>query len=177
MQSLLTGEGEVYAAQKTHETWDKLGAVLDESIQDDTRTAKLIDNMLKNKKEGDMVVVGPQAEDEKARKSKVVIFGSGGAGLIYFTNSPERMTFEEIQQESPDLMIGLYSHPGVDFVMVKSAENGNMVIGKGGIYYLDDDKVEGFRNPLGHYGSQRSPPLEERSQFFQLPGSIGQFCL
>ncbi len=173
VQSLLKGEGEVYAAQKTHETWDKLGAVLDESIQDNTRTANLIDNMLKNKKEGDVVVVGPQAEDEKARKSKVVIFGSGGAGLIYFTHSPERMTLEQIQQENNDLLVGLYTHPGVDFVMVKSAEHGNMVIGKGGVYYLDDDKVEGKINPLAHYGSQRSPPLEERSQFFQLPGSAG----
>jgi len=169
VQSLLKGEGEVYAAQNTHETWDKLGAVLDESIQDDTRTAKLIDNMLKNKKEGDMVVVGPQAEDEKARKSKVVIFGSGGAGLIYFTHSPERMTFEEIQKESPDLIIGLYSHPGVDFVMVKSAENGNMVIGKGGIYYLDDDKVEGNRNPIGHYGPNAARHLRREASFSNCP--------
>jgi len=33
------------------------------------------------------------------------VVGSGGAGLIYFTQNEERLTFEEIQQAYPELLL------------------------------------------------------------------------
>jgi hypothetical protein len=89
--------------------------------------------------------------------------------LIYFTHNKERLTFEEIQQEYPDLLLGLAKHPGIGFVMVKSAENGNMVIGKkGDVHYLDDGKVEG-EDPLAPYGPNAARLLKREAGFASCP--------
>ncbi len=168
VDALIEGKGDVYAAQKTHETWDKMSALLSESVLEDTRTAKFLGSMLRNKREGDLVEVGPQTEDDKARKMKVVSVGSGGAGLIYFTQNEERLTSEQIQQAYPELLVGLVKHPGVGFVMVKSAEFGSLVIGKNGIHYLEDGKVE-REDPLLLYGPNAARHLKRQTGFASCP--------
>jgi hypothetical protein len=168
VDALIQGHGDVYSAQKTHETYDKMNALLSESVQENTRTAKLMRSMLRNKREGDLVEVGPQTEDEKAQAKKVVVVGSGCAGLIYFTHNEERLTLEEIQQLYPDLLVGLNNHPGIGFVMVKSQEQGNMAISKNGIYFLDDDKVE-RENPLAPYGPNAARHLRREASFSSCP--------
>ncbi len=107
VDALIEGKGDVYTAQKTHETWDKMNALLSESVLEDTRTAKFLGSMLRSKREGDLVEVGPQTEDDKARAMKVVAVGSGSAGLIYFTHNEERLTSEQIQKDYPELIVGL----------------------------------------------------------------------
>jgi uncharacterized membrane protein YvlD (DUF360 family) len=168
VDALIKGEGEVYEAQKTHETWDKLGALLSDSVQDKTRTAKFLDTMLKNKKEGDVVEVGPKVEDIKARESKAVVVASGGAGLIYMPDSEVRLTQEQIQEANPELLVGLVKHPAIGFVLVRSSEFGDMVIGKEGFYYLADDKVEGV-NPLTPYGPNAARHIKRESSFANCP--------
>jgi hypothetical protein len=168
VDALIEGKGDVYEAQKTHETWDKMGALISESLQENTRTSKFLGSMLKSKREGDVVEVGPQTEDEKAREKKVVTVGSGCAGLLYFTNNEERLTSEEIQELYPDLIVGLVKHPGVGFVMVKSKEQGNMVIGKKGFHYLDDDLVEG-EDPLLPYGPNAARHMKREASFAASP--------
>ncbi len=168
VDALIEGKGDVYEAQKTHETWDKMGALLSESVQEDTRTAKFLRSMLRSKREGDLVEVGPQSEDEKARAKKVVCVGSGCAGLIYFTHNEERLTSEQIQELYPELLIGLNKHPGVGFIMVKSAEQGNMVVSKKGFNYLDYDKVEG-EDPLVPFGPNAARHMKREAGFANCP--------
>jgi len=168
VDALIEGKGDVYEAQKTHETWDKMGALLSESVQEDTRTAKFLRSMLRSKREGDMVEVGPTADDEKARAKKVVTVGSGCAGLIYFTHNEERLTSEQITQMYPELLVGLTKHPGVGFVMVKSGEQGNMVISKKGFNYLDYYKVEG-EDPLLPYGPNAARHMKREASFANCP--------
>jgi uncharacterized membrane protein YvlD (DUF360 family) len=168
VDALIEGKGDVYAAQKTHETWDKMNALLSESVLEDTRTAKFLGSMLRSKREGDLVKVGPQTEDEKARAMKAVVVGSGCAGLIYFTHNEERLTSEQIQQLYPELLVGLVKHPGIGFVMVKSEEYGNMVIGKNGFHYLDDDKVDG-EDPLLPFGPNAARHLKREASFVSCP--------
>ncbi len=168
VDALIVGEGDVYAAQKTHETWDKMSAVLSESVQDNTRTAEFLGRMLKSKREGDLVKVGPQAEDVKARESKAVTVASGGAGLIYLPHTEVRLTQEQIQEAYPELLIGLVKHPGIGFVLVKSNEFGDVVIGKNGFYYLGDDRIEG-ENPLANYGPNAARHIRRESSFPNCP--------
>jgi hypothetical protein len=168
VDALIEGKGDVYTAQKTHETWDKMNALLSESVLEDTRTAKFLGSMLRSKREGDLVEVGPQTEDDKARAMKVVAVGSGSAGLIYFTHNEERLTSEQIQKEYPELMVGLHTHPGIGFLLVKSEEFGNMVIGKNGIHYLDDGKVDGD-DPLLPYGPNAARHLKREAGFTNCP--------
>jgi hypothetical protein len=168
VDALIKGEGEVYAAQKTHETWDKMSAVLSESVQDNTRTAEFLGRMLKSKRQGDVVEVGPKADDVKARESKAVTVASGGAGLIYLPHSEVRLTQEQIQEAYPDLLVGLVKHPGIGFVLVKSSEFGDVVIGKDGFYYLEDDRIEGV-NPLASYGPNAARHIRRESSFPNCP--------
>ena len=168
VDALIEGKGDVYVAQKTHETWDKLSILLTESVNDDTRTAKFMRSMLRSKEKGDLVEVGPQAENEKARSKEAVVVGSGCAGLVYFSQAEERLTSEQIHQAYPDLLVGLVRHPGIGFVMVKSDEQGNMVIGKKGVHYLDDGKIEG-EDPLLPYGPNAARHLKRQAGFITCP--------
>jgi uncharacterized membrane protein YvlD (DUF360 family) len=168
VDALIEGKGDVYVAQKTHETWDKLSIMLTESINEETRTAKFMRSMLRNREKGDRVEVGPQVENEKARSKDAVVVSSGCAGLVYFSHVEERMSSEQISRAHPDLLVGLVKHPGIGFVMVKSEEQGNMVIGKNGVYYLDDGKIEG-ENPLLPYGPNAARHLKRQAGFATCP--------
>jgi len=169
VDALIAGEGDVYAAQGTDETWDKLHVVLTESIQEDTRTAKVLRRMFRSRIKDEVVDVGPEGEnDENARGKKVVVVGSGCAGLIYFTGVSERMTYEQIQETYPDLLLGLVKHPGIGFALVNSRDNGPMVLGKEGIHFLSDGKVEG-EDPLKPFGPNAAMHLMRENGFSSCP--------
>jgi len=169
VDALIAGEGDVYAAQGTDETWDKLHVVLTESIQDDTRTAKVLRRMFRSRIKNELVDVGPEGEnDQAAREKKVVVVGSGCAGLIYFTGTNERMSYEQIQEAYPDLLLGLVHHPGIGFALVNSKENGPMVLGKKGIHFLSDGRVEG-EDPLKPYGPNAARHIARENGFSSCP--------
>jgi hypothetical protein len=169
VDALIAGEGDVYTAQGTDETWDKLQVLLTESIQEDTRTAKVLRRMFRSRTKDDIVQVASESEsDEVARGKKVVVVGSGCAGLIYFTGVGERMTYEQIQEAYPDLLLGLVKHPGIGFALVDSKENGPMVLGKGGIHFLSDGKVEG-EDPLIPFGPNAARHLKRENGFSSCP--------
>ena len=169
VDALIAGEGDVYAAQGTDETWDKLHVVLTESIQEDTRTAKVLRRMFRSRIKNEVVEVGSESEnDATARGKKVVVVGSGCAGLIYFTGVSERMTYEQIQMAYPDLLLGLVNHPGIGFALVNSKENGPMVLGKKGIHFLADGKVEG-EDPLKPFGPNPARHLTRENRFSSCP--------
>jgi putative membrane protein len=169
VDALIAGEGDVYAALGTDETWEKLRVILTESIQDDNRTAKILRGALRSRIRDDVVEMSPMEErDELARKKKAVVLSSGSAGLIYFPGITKRLTYEEIQSAYPDLIVGLVQHPGIGFVVVNSEENGPMVIGKKGFYFLKDDKTEG-ENPLEVYGPNAPRHLKRQNGFTNCP--------
>jgi putative membrane protein len=123
-----------------------------------------------------MVAMGPERDPkelttESESKAKVVVYGSGSSGLIYFTDSKERLSYEQIRDTHPGLVMGLAQHPGIGFVLVKSAEQGSMVIGKKGIHFLDGDKVEG-EDPLTVFGPNAALHLKRESSFWNCPDII-----
>jgi hypothetical protein len=66
------------------------------------------------------------------------------------------------------LLVGLVQHPGVGFVLVRSSEFGDVVIGKGGFYYLQDDRIDGV-NPLANYGPNAARHIRRESSFPSCP--------
>ncbi len=102
----------------------------------------------------------------------MVVMGSGSTGLIYFTDSPQRMTFEQIQEAYPELIIGLYSHPGIGYVLVKTEAQGDIVVGKHGVHYLSDDRVEGEVDPLAVFGPNAARHLRRESSFSNCPDLV-----
>lgn len=178
VKGLLKGDQTVFGALDTNEAWDNLNAVLSESAQDDTRSAEIIRRALASKTKDGVVSVGPErdpqeeaAESAASKQAKVVVFGSGSTGLIYFTDSKERMTYEQIVDAHPDLIVGLQQHPGIGMVIVKSEKDGTMVLGKGGINFVDLGTFEG-KDPLAAFGPNAALHVKRESSFVDCPDII-----
>ena len=159
------------------DNWDALNALVSESANDNTRTAGLIRRMLSSRTKDGVVELGPkealpEKEEEKAKKAELVVMASGSTGLIYFTDSPTRMTFEQIQDKYPELILGLQENPGIGFILVRSEKEGDIVIGKGGVYYLRDDSVEGNVNPLAGFGPNAADHLRRETSFSNCPDLV-----
>jgi hypothetical protein len=176
VKSFVKNDKDVFYSETHKDHWDNLNAVLSESTQSNSRTAGLIRKMVASRTHGDTVEVAPKDElsdkvESKAEKAKVVVLASGSTGLIYFTDSSQRMSFEEIQSAYPDLILGLQSHPGIGLLLVRSAEQGDLVVGKGGVHYLVDDHVDGT-DPLGVYGPNAPRHLRRESSFSNCPDLV-----
>jgi hypothetical protein len=94
----------------------------------------------------------------------VVVCASGNLGLIYFAERPGRFSFEKMAVDYPDLIEGLVGHPGVGFVLVYSEQHGSLVLGKDGIRYLRDDRLEGA-DPLANFGPRAVEHLRRFDTF------------
>ena len=110
----------------------------------------------------------PKKKDSEAEHPDVYALASGNLGLISFTKWPERMTLEEINEAFPAVIPGLAQHEGIGFVMVRSEQNGPVVIGANGIYYLKDDRIEG-ENPLALFGPHAADHLRRTDSFSNCP--------
>jgi len=102
-------------------------------------------------------------EDELAGR-EVIVLGSGNLGLVYLMESPDRLTLEEIQARHPDLIPALSGHPHVGFVLVRSAENGPLVIGARGSRRLADGVVDG-EDPLAGFPPNAARHLRRTDGF------------
>lgn len=104
----------------------------------------------------------PESEQE------AVVLVSGPLGLVYLPRSPERLTREQIAEAHPELLSTLAAHPGIGFVMVRSQEQGTLVIGAAGHRRLKDDAVEG-EDPLAHFDPTVADHLRRHDSFPHCP--------
>ncbi|GAA2547284.1 phage holin family protein [Pseudonocardia hydrocarbonoxydans] len=81
----------------------------------------------------------------------VVAVASGHMAMVSFTEHAGRVELETIEREFPDLLPGLVDHPGIGFVLVRSAEFGPVVLGRDGVHRLATGVVLGD-DPLAAYG-------------------------
>jgi hypothetical protein len=95
------------------------------------------------------------------------VLASGNLGLIYFPESKQRLTREDIDHQFPGLITTLATHPGVGFVMVDSAE-GPLAIGADGYQRLATGQIEGV-DPLKHFGEHAAEHLARNSGFHNAP--------
>ena len=173
VKGLVKGE-KLFADLDTNEAWDKVNVLLSESINADTRTAKVLQTMLASKTEDGVVAFGPdrsneQQQQEKAQEAQIIVLASGCTGLIYVSGASQRLSYEDIQARYPDLILGLAMHPGIGWVLVRSRENGDMVLSEKGVRYLDKDEVEGQQDPLAVYGPNAAKHLKRESSFSTCP--------
>ena len=105
---------------------------------------------------------------KNAEDSELIVLGSGNMGLIYLTQWTQRLNYEEIVMLFPDLIPGLVKHPGIGFILVNSIENGGIIIGENGIYYLDSDEIVG-ENPLECFGKNAAMHLKRQNSFNNMP--------
>jgi len=174
----IKGDNKVFASLNTYEAWDNINAFLSESINANTRTAHILRTMLRSKTKDGVVEFGPERNQKNVRKeetsvkeAQVIVLASGCTGLIYFTESSQRATYEEIQNRYPELILNLTLHPGIGFVLVRSCEQGDMALGREGIYFLDQGTVEGI-DPLIDYPENSAALLKRESSFSNCPDII-----
>ena len=105
----------------------------------------------------------------------VVVLGSGNLGLVYLMEQPRRLTLEEIEAANPRLLPALRSHPHVGWVLVRSAADGPVVLGRDGARYLRDGRVEG-RDPLTPFSAGVAEHLLRADGFVHAPDVlVGSF--
>ena len=98
----------------------------------------------------------------------VIVLASGNLGIISFPQWKELMTLEQIDAAFPNLMPGLIDHPGISLALVTSAEHGPLAIGKKGIRFLRDDRVEG-EDPTLQFGPNAPRHLLREAEFVNVP--------
>ena len=92
------------------------------------------------------------------------MLGSGNLGLIYLMESPHRLTLEEIRERHPDLIPALCAHPHIGWVLVRSADDGPVALGRDGSHRLADGTVEGT-DPLAPFGPNAARHLRRTDGF------------
>ncbi|QES44815.1 hypothetical protein DEJ49_30890 [Streptomyces venezuelae] len=85
------------------------------------------------------------------RRAEPIVLASGNLGLVSFPDVRHRMTREEIDLRHPALLPTLANHPGVGFLLVRSAARGALVLGaRGAEVYLDEAPTD--LGPLADFG-------------------------
>lgn len=178
-------QGEVRAPAAVDEAWGDVGAVLADARQDPSVGGRMLARATRSRSVEGTVALGPnrealaersgapadpphEGEASSSSSSSVVVLVSGPLGLIYLPRSPERLTLEQIAEAHPKLLDTLAAHPGIGFVMVRSQEQGTLVIGAGGHRRLSDDGVEG-NDPLAHFDSTVADHLRRHDSFPHCP--------
>ena len=89
---------------------------------------------------------------------------SGNLALLYLMISDDRVEREEIEERYPDLIDGLLAHPGVGVVLVRSATNGPVALGRHGEHYLASGRIVGD-DPLEAFGPLAAESLRRLDGF------------
>ena len=83
------------------------------------------------------------------------MLGSGNLGLVYLMKEPRRLTIEEIEQRHPRLIASLRTHPHIGWILVRSAVDEPVALGRSGLHYPADARVEG-EDPMANF-SESAP--------------------
>jgi hypothetical protein len=156
-----------------------LGASLTEASGGQGVLASSVRTATKGQTVNGAVLVGPDGKSarqdvkEAAVESgppEVVVMASGCLGLVFFPREQGRVTREWIDERYPKLIPELQSHPGVGFVLVRSAAEGAVVLGEHGVNYIDQGRVEG-EDPLAPFGPNAAKHVK-RSDGFEHCGDL-----
>lgn len=165
-------KSKIFYAANNNELLDKFDAFLQDTLREKPRTSRVVHNFIsqithesiQQSTSREKTDSGPQEDPISPTDAPLMVYGSGCNGLIYFTETEERLTLEVIQKYYPNLIVELINHPGIGFAIVNSSSRGDIVMGKEGLYYLSSDVVEGI-NPLAGF-SQNLPALLRRECSF-----------
>jgi uncharacterized membrane protein YvlD (DUF360 family) len=156
LQDLVRGlmsSGTVAASAGLDETVGPVNTFLTQVARQGGATGKLTRRAFRGRTHDGEIDVGPTpgAEDRIAHASDLILIASGNLSMIYFTRLPGRLELHEIEQLYPGLVGALTAHPGIGFIAVSTSDHGTIVLGKQGIRFLHENRVEGL-DPLACFG-------------------------
>jgi uncharacterized membrane protein YvlD (DUF360 family) len=100
----------------------------------------------------------------RGRRSEPVVLASGNLGLVSFPDVPHRTTREEIDRRHPALLPTLANHPGIGFLLVRSAEHGGVVLGAKGSEVPVDELTDG-EGPLAGFAAGAADAVRRTHSF------------
>jgi uncharacterized membrane protein YvlD (DUF360 family) len=119
----------------------------------------------------DMAAGNPDRARGSAPPPELVVMASGCLGLISFPRESGRVSLERIDRLHPELIGGLRAHPGIGFLLVRSEEHGALVMGAGGVNYLDEGRIEGV-DPLAPFGAHAARHVRRTDGFAHCPDIV-----
>lgn len=158
----------VAAPPPVPEHWGSLGAYLSELREDPSAGGRLVRRLTARRVRDGAQIAPGAAETVPDERPEVLVLASGCLGLISFPRTPDRLTVEEIVVTHPGLIATLTRHPGIGWIMVRSARDGAVVLGADGSRRLRDDRVEGD-DPLAGYGEHAADHLRRHDGFVHCP--------
>ena len=110
-------------------------------------------------------------EHVRVEQADVVVCASGNLALVYFANTPGRLSLETLERMHPHLLQGLRRHPGVGFLMLHSeSAGGPVVLGRNGSRDLGTNLAVG-EDPLALFNA-RTPEMLRRLSSYPNVGDI-----
>jgi putative membrane protein len=175
VQELMSEDYRVESPATTGEGVDNVNVLLNQMLQSDPNgTGRVVGALFRGQMDDGQIQLGDEESTRETEgksegeKPDVYALASGNLGLVFFTRWPERITLEEISQAFPDVVPGLVQHEGIGFIMVHSEKDGPVVLGKEGVYYLRDERVDGS-NPLAGFGPNAAQHLRRTDSFPNCP--------
>ncbi len=174
IRDLMGGAATVEQATQRVEEWGQTNAFLSEVTQTKGVTGSLARTALRSQTEDGVVGLGPtdaeagpgESGPEAAtpeERPNLIAIASGNFGLVYFPRLPGRVTLEQLTEAYPGLVDALSGHPGIGAMLIRSEAHGALVVGRDGINFLDENRVEGV-DPVAQYGGRA------REAFVRLDG-------
>ncbi|GGV88692.1 membrane protein [Streptomyces nigrescens] len=97
--------------------------------------------------------------------SQPLVLASGNLGLVSFPDVPGRITREELDRRHPALLSTLANHPGIGFLLVRSAVHGPVVLGPAGAeHHLATGRLIGA-DPLAPFGDGAADAVRRTDRF------------
>jgi uncharacterized membrane protein YvlD (DUF360 family) len=156
------------------EGWMYLGASMTEAGQGEGVLAGGVRTVTRGSKIDDAVTLGPEGRRERKEAKKqekdgggppeLVVMASGCLGLVSFPREPGRVTLERVEELYPKLVPALRGHPGIGFLLARSASDGAVALGPRGANYLDQGRIEG-EDPLAPYGPNAARHVKRTDGF------------
>ena len=164
------GAGSVAAAESGEgDALAFLNTGLTEMARDETAGGRTVRIATRGRRSDGAVALGQEEarEPELADTGgipEISVMASGCLGLVSFPREPGRVSLERLRALYPGLLPALCRHPGIGFVLVRSEQEGAVVLGPRGTHHLDGDRVEG-EDPLAPFGPNAAEHVRRTDAF------------
>jgi len=166
IRALMGGDVTAVTTTQEGEGWGPVNALLGEIRRRPGIAGRVASSALAGRTVDGAVEVGRAVEPTTVAEgtADLIVGPSGNLANVYFTAIPGRATLEEIDERYPGLAAGLAAHPGIGFVLAKTAALGSVAIGRGGVHHLADGRVDGD-DPLALFGPRTADHLRRIDGF------------
>jgi uncharacterized membrane protein YvlD (DUF360 family) len=166
IRGLMGGRARTVSGATDGEGWGPVNALLGEIRRRPGIAGRVASSALEGKTVDGAVDLGADQEADKAavEQADLIVCASGNLANAYFPVEEGRLTLEAIEAHYPGLVQGLVAHPGIGFLMARSASLGAVAIGAQGVHLLDGDRVDGV-DPLLPFGPRAADHLRRLDSF------------